>query len=67
MALLKDHLSLAEVAAIVGVHERTIVRWIDTGKVNVKKKKDRKGHYRFTKQDLAKLTDFANLVEEVDS
>ena len=52
-------LSLREVAEKLGVSERTIVRWIETGKVEVKKNKNRQGHYRFTRDDFLKLKKYA--------
>ena len=52
--------SLKEVAQKVGVVNATIVRWIETNKVNVAKKKNVQGHYFFTEADLKRLIEYKN-------
>jgi transposase len=54
VAKIKGH-SLKQVAKKVRRSEDTIVRWIDTGKVKITKKKTAQGHYFFTEADLLKL------------
>lgn len=48
-------LGLQQVALALGVHPATVVRWLDTGKVAVRKKKNSRGRYVFTPSDLRKL------------
>jgi DNA-binding transcriptional MerR regulator len=50
--------SLKEVAAQVGVVKATIVRWMETKKVKIPKRKNARGHYVFTEADLKKLLDY---------
>ena len=52
--------SLKEVAQKVGVVSATIVRWIDTNKINITKKKNVQGHYFFTEADLKRLIEHKN-------
>jgi len=52
--------SLKEVAKKVGVSTATIVRWIETKKVKVPKRKNAQGHYFFTEADLQKLIEHKN-------
>lgn len=52
--------SLKDVAQKVGVVNATIVRWIETNKVNVPKRKNVQGHYFFTEADLKKLIEYKN-------
>lgn len=59
-------LTLKDVVEKVGVHKDTIINWITVGKVNVTKKKNRSGHYRFSEKDLEVLREYAGRVEEVD-
>jgi len=47
--------SLTEIANKVGVSTATIVRWIETRKVKISKRKNSRGHYVFTEADLQKL------------
>jgi predicted site-specific integrase-resolvase len=47
--------SLTEIANKVGVVNATIVRWIETRKVKIPKRKNSRGHYVFTEADLQKL------------
>ena len=54
--------SLKEVASKVGVVNATIVRWIETRKVKVAKKKNARGHYFFTEADLRKLIEYKNRI-----
>ena len=56
----RSQFCLREVAQKLGVHERTVTRWIDTGKVNVTKKKNRQGHLVFTTDDLSVLESYNN-------
>ena len=52
---------------MVGVHSATILRWIDTRKVPVKKKKKTaRGHYVFTEIDLRELQQYNERIEEVE-
>ncbi|MBU1700299.1 MAG: helix-turn-helix domain-containing protein [Candidatus Eisenbacteria bacterium] len=57
--------SLKEIAQNLGVHPATIVRWIETGKVAVKKKKDSSGHYVFTGADIKKFKAHKNAIHPV--
>lgn len=50
--------SLKEVSAKVGVVKATIVRWMETKKVRIPKRKNARGHYVFTEADLKKLLDY---------
>lgn len=52
--------TLKEVAQKVGVVNATIVRWIETHKVRVPKRKTIQGHYFFTEADLKKLLEYKN-------
>lgn len=52
--------SLKEVAKKVGVVNATIVRWIETKKVNIPKRKNAQRHYFFTEADLQKLIEYKN-------
>lgn len=52
--------TLKEVTQKVGVVSATIIRWIETGKVRIRKKKGTQGHYVFTEADLQKLIEFKN-------
>jgi excisionase family DNA binding protein len=54
--------SLTEVANQVGVVKATIVRWIETRKVKIPKRKNVRGHYVFTEADLKKLIEYKNRV-----
>lgn len=54
--------SLTEVANQVGVVNATIVRWIETRKVKIPKRKNSRGHYVFTEADLKKLIEYKNRV-----
>jgi len=47
-----------EVAQKVGRSEATIVRWMDTGKVKVTKKKTAQNRYIFTEADLQKFKSY---------
>ena len=60
-----ENLTLTQVASEVGVHPSTVVRWISTGKVNVPKRKNRQGHYRFSQKDLSLLRKYSERIEEV--
>jgi predicted site-specific integrase-resolvase len=51
---------MKEVADLFGVTAKTISRWIDGGKVDVVRKKNRSGHLRFTNDDLERLKEYAN-------
>jgi DNA-binding transcriptional MerR regulator len=55
--------SLKDVAKKVGVSTATIVRWIDTKKVNMDKKKNSQGHYLFTEDDLRTLKAYKNSIK----
>lgn len=52
--------TLKKVASRVGVSTATIVRWMETKKVKVAKKKNARGHYFFTEADLQKLVEYKN-------
>ena len=52
--------SLREVAQMVGVVNATIVRWIETGRFKVPKRKNAQGHYVFTEADLQRLLEHKN-------
>ena len=54
--------SLKEVASKVGVVNATIVRWIETKKVRVPKRKNARGHYFFTEADLRRLIEYKNRI-----
>lgn len=54
--------NLKEVASKVGVVNATIVRWMETKKVNVPKRKNARGHYFFTEADLRKLIEYKNRI-----
>ena len=54
--------TLKEVASKVGVVNATIVRWIETKKVNVPKRKNARGHYFFTEADLQRLVEYKNRI-----
>jgi excisionase family DNA binding protein len=57
--------TLKEVASKVGVSTATIVRWIETGKVKVPKRKNRRGYYFFTEADLRRFTEYVNHITTV--
>jgi len=57
--------SLKDVATKLRVHPATIMRWLETGKVEVKKKKTTRGHYVFTRSDLRKLERFNGAIRTV--
>jgi len=57
--------SLREVAESVKVHHGTILRWVKKQKVKVSKYKNRKGHWVFRKEDVAKFKEYAKSVSEV--
>ncbi len=59
--------SLKEVAKRVGVVNATIVRWIETKKVKVPKRKNARGHYFFTEADLQKLIEYKNHLSVEDT
>lgn len=61
----RPHFFLRQVAKKLRVHPRTIVRWIDTKKVNVEKKKNRQGHLIFSNEDMAALKEYAERIEIV--
>lgn len=61
----KTFLTLRGVATKLHVHPATIVRWLETGRVPVKKKKTSRGHYVFTAVDLRKLERFKESVRTV--
>ena len=54
--------TLKEVASKVGVVNATIVRWIETKKVRVPKRKNARGHYFFTEADLRRLIEYKNRI-----
>jgi predicted site-specific integrase-resolvase len=54
--------SLKEVAQKVGVVNATIIRWIETNKVKVPKRKNTQGHYFFTEADLKRFIEYKNRV-----
>ena len=54
--------SLKEVASKVGVVNATIVRWVETKKVRVPKRKNARGHYFFTEADLRRLIEYKNRI-----
>jgi len=54
--------TLKEVASKVGVVNATIVRWMETRKVKVKKKKNSQRHYFFTEADLQKFLEYKNRI-----
>lgn len=58
--------TLKEIAAKVGRSTATIVRWIDVGKVKIKKKKNAQGQYFFTEGDLEKFKSYNQSVRMVD-
>ena len=53
--------SLKDVAARLGVHPATIVRWLEAGKVGLKKKNVH-GHYVFHEPDLRRLEKFKTAI-----
>jgi transposase len=57
MSAIKGY-SLKEVAAKVGKSTATIVRWIETRKVQITRKKTVQGHYIFTEADLQTLKSY---------
>ena len=58
--------SLKDVAGKVGVSPTTIVRWIETGKTQVLKKKNAQGHYFFTEADFQKIASYHNRISILD-
>jgi DNA-binding transcriptional MerR regulator len=54
--------SLKEVANKVGVTPATILRWIETGKFRVPKRKNAQGHYFFTEVDLRHMLSYRDMV-----
>jgi len=54
--------TLKEVSQKVGVSAATIVRWIETKKVKVVKKKNAQGYYFFTEADLQKLVGYKDRI-----
>ena len=58
--------SLKAVAKKVGRSTATIVRWIESRKVNVAKKKTAQGHYFFTEADLEKLKAYNESIKQID-
>jgi predicted site-specific integrase-resolvase len=57
---------LKDVAKQLGVHPATIVRWLEAGKVDVRKKKTTRGHYVFTASDVRKLQRFNGSIRTFD-
>ncbi len=51
--------SLKDVAHELQIDKRTVIRWIDTGKIDLDKKKNYRGRYHFSKQDVTKLQAYA--------
>lgn len=58
--------SRKEVADYVGVHPDTVVRWLEKKKVEVRRKKNARGHYVFSEADRAKFKEYAESIEVVD-
>jgi hypothetical protein len=54
--------TLKEVANAVKKNPATIVRWIEQGKVPVKKRKNASGHYFFTEADLQALKTYSKSI-----
>jgi len=52
--------TLKQVASRVGVSTATIIRWMETKKVRVARKKNQHGYYSFTEADLRKLIEYKN-------
>jgi transposase len=65
MATVKGY-TLKQVAKKVGKSSATIVRWIETKKVGVTKKKTIQGHYIFTEADLQKLKAYNESINQFD-
>lgn len=57
--------SLKEAAKKVKAHPATILRWIERSRVAVKKKKNARGHYVFTDNDVQELTSYCEKIVEV--
>lgn len=55
----RTYFTLLEVAELVGRDPGTIMRWITTGKVQIKLRSKRHGRHRFTKADVSKLIRYA--------
>jgi transposase len=55
--------ALKQVAEKVGRSKATIVRWMETAKVQVKKKKNAQGQYIFTEADLQKFIAHENIIK----
>lgn len=54
---------ISEVAEQVGVHPRTIKRWIKEGKVE-EVDRDRRGWRLFTEEDIKRIREYAFRIEE---
>lgn len=54
--------TLKEVAQILGRNPSTIRRWIKTGKVKIKVKKNQQGSCQFTQNHVDKLKKYRNSV-----
>jgi len=61
----RDLLLLSDVVEEVGVHPATIRRWMAEKRVAVTKKKNARGWYVFTRQDITKLKEYRDSVTEV--
>ncbi len=61
----KQLLGLRDVATELRVHPATIVRWLETGKVAVRKKKTSRGYYVFTRADLQKFERFKQAIRTI--
>jgi predicted site-specific integrase-resolvase len=55
--------TLKQVANSVGTSTATIVRWIDTRKVTIVKRKNAQGRYVFSETDLRKLKEHAEKID----
>lgn len=62
-AVLPGRYHISEVAERVGVHPRTIKRWIKEGKVE-EVDRDRRGWRLFTEEDVKKIKEYAFKIEE---
>ena len=61
---MKKRMTITEVADIVGISPKTILRWEKVGKID-KAKRDWRGWRVYAEEDLRKIEDFRNAIVEI--
>lgn len=58
--------TLQQTAGRIGVHHLTIVRWLNENRIpGVQKKKNTRGQYVFTDEDVKKFKEYKNSIKTV--